>query len=163
VTDQSICRTRGNQLKSFNADGSLRWKKNLKTSIQSSPAVGPDGTVFICTQHRKPNAIDPVDGSLKRSGDMEFFGSPRPAVASDGSVSLTDDQDKIYRFDKDGALLWKKASPGKLNGPVSVGRDGTTFAPSEDGKLYAYDRDGNEKWAYEAGSPLRRAPVERKV
>ncbi|MCE1247528.1 MAG: PQQ-binding-like beta-propeller repeat protein [Firmicutes bacterium] len=150
---------KGNQLRLFDKDGNEKWKTENEKPWHSSPIFGKDGTVYVNNDDRHLYAIDPKDGSVKWKTKLEFKGSPRPVECSDGSIAMVDDQDQVYKI-KDGKILWDKKMPGRVNGPISVGKDDSVYVTNEDGNLYALNPDGSEKWTYTAGTPLRKPPVE---
>jgi outer membrane protein assembly factor BamB len=155
----SVVWDKGNQLRLLDKDGNEKWKTENGKAWHSSPVFGKDGTIYVNNSDRHLYAIEPKDGSVKWKTKLDFQGSPRPAICNDGSIAMVDDQEKVYKI-KDGEILWDKKMPGKVNGPVSVGKDGSVFVTNEDGNLYALNPDGSEKWTYNAGTPLRRPPVE---
>ncbi len=46
-------------------DGSLKWKYATGNSIDSSPAIGADGTIYVGSYDNYLYALNPADGSLK--------------------------------------------------------------------------------------------------
>lgn len=80
-----------------------------------------------------------------------------PAIADDGSVyavsgSNSDLPGMIYKFDKDGKLLWSKETGGQAKGTPSIDTDGTVFlgdgTANGTAKVIAYNPDGNIKWEF---------------
>lgn len=80
-----------------------------------------------------------------------------PAIADDGSVYAVSGSNKdlpgmIYKFDKDGKLLWSKETGGRAKGTPSIDTDGTVFlgngTDNGTAKVIAYNPDGSIKWEF---------------
>ena len=80
-----------------------------------------------------------------------------PAVADDGSVYATTQSNILYKYDKDGKLLWEKTIPHTVDGATtqgtpSIDTDGTVFIGSgtKNGaaKVLAFNPDGSVKWTF---------------
>lgn len=75
-----------------------------------------------------------------------------PAIADDGSVYATSAAGSLYKFDKDGNLLWKKAVNNNVKGTPSIDTDGTVYLASGtsngDAKVSAFNPDGSVKWEF---------------
>ena len=93
-----------------NPDGSLKWAFPTGDGVESSPAVGPDGTIYF--------------GSY----DSCFY-----AVADSGT---------------NGFLKWKYKTGGPIDGSPTVDGDGDIYVGSRDSTLYAFYPDGGIKWTY---------------
>jgi outer membrane protein assembly factor BamB len=64
--------------------GALKWKY-ASYYVESSPAVGADGTVYVWGSGRL-TAFSPADGSVKWSYDAADYGACSPAIGVDGTV-----------------------------------------------------------------------------
>lgn len=80
-----------------------------------------------------------------------------PAIADDGSVYATTQSNILYKYDKDGKLLWEKTIPHTVDGAAtqgtpSIDTDGTVFIGSgtKNGaaKVLAFNPDGSVKWTF---------------
>jgi outer membrane protein assembly factor BamB len=162
-------------------DGSELWTFQTKdtsgigSSIFASPAVGPDGTVYIAAV-RDPNlyALDANDGSVKWACNFEYlihpifpeagtyFGWPlaSPVVGPDGTIYQTLLYDpNLYAIDPNtGAILWS-AQMGRYRpfgdsggwSEPAVGPDGTVYVGSSDANLRAVEPNGAIKWITRLG------------
>jgi outer membrane protein assembly factor BamB len=146
-------------------DGTLKWSYALENSSDdnniwtadnngASPAIGPDGTVYLVDHRNVVYAVNP-DGTekWKRKAPLEsdgawHVGQKTPALAADGTLyvcaGLT-----LYALDPDdGTITW--SVPNLRGGnvcatSVSVAGDGTIYVVSNDG-LYAINPNGTFKW-----------------
>jgi len=92
-------------------DGKLKWKHNLKSRVLSSPAIGPDGTIYVAEDTGAIlYAFDP-DGTLKgKYAGGGYLSLYSPAIGKDGTVYFPTFR-KLPRglaaLDKDCRLKWE--------------------------------------------------------
>jgi outer membrane protein assembly factor BamB len=161
ATDGSVFFTDGMGLHALGRDGAAKWTVPCsaagdgpaQTSHRSSPAIGPDGTIYVgCLEDLV--AVRPEGTERWRShGHAVIPGSP--ALGADGTVYVAADDDQLHAFDAGGRLLWS-APLGTTGTPSSpaVGPSGTIYVL--DGvdvidrgygiHLYATSRDGTSAW-----------------
>ncbi|MBN2355904.1 PQQ-like beta-propeller repeat protein, partial [candidate division KSB1 bacterium] len=75
--------------------GSLKWTFAVDDAVESSPAIGPDGTIYFGSYDTKLYALNP-NGSQKWSfqTDAEIFTSP--AIGMDGTIYFGSDDACLY-------------------------------------------------------------------
>ncbi len=113
----------------------VAWRSGI-----TSPAVGPDGTIYVghldgiyAVQNTPTGAVE--HGRVLWSlSTAQIVGSP--AVGADGRVYFGSTDGFLYCA-KDGNLIWQVKTSGQLNSSPAIGADGTVFAVSDDGWLYA--------------------------
>ena len=101
----------------------------------TSPAVGPDGTIYVghCDGLF---ALNPDTGKFKWGvGTSEVVSSP--AVGKDGTIYFGSMDGKLYAVKPDGSVKWQVKTNGQLNSSPAIGADGTVYVTSDDGYLYA--------------------------
>jgi outer membrane protein assembly factor BamB len=89
---------------SAGSGGKLKWSFKTGGSVESSPAIGSDGTIYVGSNVLKLYAINP-DGSLKwsfKTGDQIEMSSP--AIDSDGTIYVGSWDDKLYAIYGSGSL-----------------------------------------------------------
>lgn len=98
----------GSSFYALREDGSLIWKSDIGMSVESSPALGPDGTIYVNTlipegesrsqatfhgftrqELRGTLALDSTDGAI-------LWGSGNPENGSDGSPAVSSDGTTVY-------------------------------------------------------------------
>jgi outer membrane protein assembly factor BamB len=100
----------------------------------SSPALGPDGTVYIGHADGL-YALAGADGALKwHAGELAT--SAPPAVGADGAVFFGAADGRLSAVGPDGKPLWSVQTGGQVNSSPAIGADGAVFAASDDGLLY---------------------------
>src|SRR5829696_2148208 len=122
------------------SDGSLRWAfTTLSTatagSIVSSPAAGPDGTIYIGVEVGTANsssasgrlfAINP-NGSQKWVFTAPDWVDSTPAVAADGTIYLGCWNGVLHALRPDGTLLWEFKAGSFIASSPAIGEDGTIY------------------------------------
>ncbi|OIR15008.1 serine/threonine-protein kinase AfsK [mine drainage metagenome] len=147
-------------LRAQTTDGSIRWHYTTLSSaaagsILSSPAVGPDGTVYIGTEIGSASSTSPsgllyalnADGTVKWQFQAGDWIDSSPTVTPDGQTIVFGSWDgRVYAVSSNGAQKWSYLTGGYITGSPAVGTDGTVYIGSSDGFLYALSAAGSLKW-----------------
>ena len=156
-TGQSTVSTSGN-------NGTLKWKFATGFSVESSPAIGADGTIYVgegspggSSGSSNLYAVNP-DGTQKwafaTGGDV--FSSP--AIAADETIYVGSYDDNLYAVNADGTQKWAFATRGPVISSPAIGADGTVYVASEDNNVYALTDGGQGtvivKWAFPTGGQI---------
>lgn len=119
---------RGNpSVYAVNPDGTIKWTADLGDAIDSSPAIGTDGSIYFGSGLGRLYALYP-DGTLKwqfQSGNTIWSS---PAVDADDNVYFYSSDAYIYSIDKNGVLRWKYnvIAGGAFSSPA-IGKDGILY------------------------------------
>jgi len=131
-------------------NGTLLWKLSSGETVSyCSPALGPDGTVYLGTGGGHLRAVTST-GHLKwetQVGQVRFGAA---AVGADGTVYVGS-REGLSAVDPDGNLLWRFDTGGWVVSTPAIAADGTIYVGSFTA-FYAVDPEGDELWRYEAGS-----------
>lgn len=160
-------------------DGTVQWSFEAGAGIESSPAIGVDGTIYFGSHDCKLYALYP-DGSEKwhfQAGDPVYNEiwdvwkgiMSSPAIASDGTIYFSSAANFLFAINPDGTEKWRffvKWHNDFWSSPA-VGPDGTIYIGSarNDGAidfpsgLYAIYPDGTEKWRYLITSGVTTSPA----
>jgi outer membrane protein assembly factor BamB len=124
--------------------------------IRSSPAIGPDGTVYAAG-HYHVYAVDP-QGELRWAYETpeRAFAFSSPAVASDGTIYVGGADGRLYAINPDGSPRWTFAAGDIIHSSPAIGRNGTIYFQTisldfHGGRFYAVDPDGFERWSVPHG------------
>ena len=133
--------------------GKLKWEFETGSAVDSSPAIGSDGTVVGGSRDKKVYAINGKTGFKLwefQTGD-EVRSSP--AIGSDGTVYVGSVDKKLYAINgKSGAKLWEFKTGGDVYSSPAIGSGGTVYVGSDDKKLYAINgKTGVKLWEFETG------------
>ena len=143
-------------------------------SVYSSPAIGPDGRIYVGSSDHKLYAFKTVysaDGvaALVLDGVCSTGGSvySSPAVGPDGTIYVGS-SDKVYAvktvYSADGAaalvLDWVYPTGSSVYSSPAVGPDGTVYVGSYNGKVYALNgANGSKRWEYTTGGGVDSSPA----
>jgi len=149
----------------------LEWQRTLGGFGQASPAVGPDGTVYV-----PAFGTTLADGNqfwaFDASGTVRWSSSTPeayqgPAVGAGGklyvgSTNARSHEGELSAMGPDGTKLWRLPRPGQI-GPPALGGDGTVYAVERDSAelvlLAAAPGAGELPWEYRIeGDPGPSAP-----
>ena len=126
----------------INPDGTPKCLRDLFGDIDSSPAVGSDGTIYVGSDNFHVYALDP-NCSLDRLWPIKWVEPTRdevkssPAIASDGTIYIGSNDSSLYAFNPDGTEKLRFDAGGSVNSGPSIGPDGTIYFSAADNKLYA--------------------------
>jgi outer membrane protein assembly factor BamB len=156
------------------SDGAEIWTySTLSTAtaggIVSSPAVGPDGTVYfgleigsdtsLITRGRL-YAISPA-GEAKWVFNTDDWIDATPLISADGRIYFGDWDGTFYCLDAaTGADIWSMDAGAFIVGSAAQGPDGTLYVGTGESLLLAIDPvDGGIKWVFPAEDWIFAAPV----
>ncbi len=117
--------------------------------MQSSPAIGDDGTIYVGSYDANLYALNP-DGTLKCT--YSAFGAigSSPAIGQDSIIYVgSGNENRLHAVYSDCTLEWKtEMHSNGIGSSPALSPDGTmVYYGSEDGYVYArYTSDGSLKW-----------------
>jgi outer membrane protein assembly factor BamB len=124
----------GQTLYSVTKTGDVKWTFKVDGKIDSSPAVGSDGTVYITTTDLMLYAVS-SSGALKwkyKVDVAETTDISTPVLAKDGTIYFsasrfegTAGMELFYAFEPSGKLKWRFQTEGKKSTMPAVAEDGT--------------------------------------
>jgi outer membrane protein assembly factor BamB len=126
--------------------GLSKWSYPTGGVIDSSPAVGADGTIYVGSYDRKIYAIRPT-GSLKWSYTTGGSIFSSPALSSEGNVYISSMNGLLYAISAGGTLLWTYNTGKPILASPAVAANGTIYINNASG-LFALTPSGNLKWQY---------------
>ena len=139
--------------------GTPKWKFKGDPGMITSPAIGPNGLIYLGSGSGSVYAVHP-DGSLQWSFKADGSIAAAPAIASDGTVYFATSAAKLYSLDAFGTLNWiTDLGAGVQGSSPAIGADGTVYVGSLDQKVYAVDPDGVIKWTSETGGWVTTSPA----
>lgn len=153
------------------AVGNELWRFEVGGSVFSSPALGPDGTLYVGSPGLSSAwvyALDPVDGSEVWAFETNGSVNSSPAVGADGTVYVGSSDNYWETGDKHvyalkpsaGTKLWAFETGGSVLSSPVLGADGTVYVGSHDNHVYALNpSDGTKLWAFETGGTVASSPA----
>jgi outer membrane protein assembly factor BamB len=139
----------------LNPGGGLKWEVNTGGNLESAPAIGEDGTLYL-TGYQYPNG---VLHAISSSGIILWTSSvatmavggvnSSPVIATDGTIYVGANDSKLYAINPDGTLKWSFTTPAySYSGSTpAIGDDGTIYYAGDSQYLYAVDSEGALDWS----------------
>lgn len=134
--------------------GKVALRVQLPDVVRATPAVGPDGTIYVGCRDDKLYALAPA-GTVKwvfpTGGDVDAV-----AVVGDTVLAGSDDG-TLYALDPHGKVRWSIEVGSPIRGAPAVRGKVIVFG-TLGGELRAVDVEGRPLWSVRAGGPVN-APV----
>jgi outer membrane protein assembly factor BamB len=140
---------------------SLAWQFLAGSEVNTAPALGADGTVYL-------GARDGHLYALRSNGTMLWSFLTRgvvvssPALGADGTVYFGSQDGRLYAVNLWGQERWEFATGGEVFSSPAVALDGTLYVGSLDGKLYAVAPNGTnavKRWEFATGGGVFASPA----
>ena len=139
----------------------LKWRVRLATGasleLKSSPAIAPDGTIYVGSTDSSLYAIKP-DGTLKWRYKTGGSVLSSPSIAADGTVYVGSNDNQLYAINPDSTLKWSYGTAGDISTSPAIAADGTVYVTSWI-DLRALSPDGTRKWEYYVNNITRSSPT----
>lgn len=128
--------------------------------MQSSPAIGTYGNLYIGVNDGSIYGLKPLDG--KRIWHYKTGGgvTSSPAVSENNTLYVGSRDTYVYALNGlTGRLVWKFKTGGPVTSSPAIGADGNIYVGSFDGYLYALSQvNGKLTWKYRAFGPIESSP-----
>ncbi len=114
-------------LYAINPNGTANWIFPLDSLTHASPAIGPDGTIYIGADNGVAYAIDRkgvAKWKVPLSGD---FIESSAAVSSDGTVYFGCGSAQLFALSPDGACKWTFNQETGISASPALAQDGTIY------------------------------------
>jgi outer membrane protein assembly factor BamB len=140
------------------ADNTPKWAFVTGGYIQSSPAIGTDGTIYVGSADGKLYAVN-SSGSVKWSylTGSGIFSSP--AIGSDGTVYVGSQDASLYALNPNGTLKWSLSLVFAIFSSPAISSDGTTLYVGSGSNLISVSTGGYQNWSFAAGGQVASAPA----
>lgn len=136
-----------------------RIKEGAPTSNYSSPAIGPDGTIYVGSQDDYLYAVNP-DSSLKWRFNAGGVVRSSPAVGADGTIYVGSYSNSLYALNPaDGSVKWSFPTHGNIASSPAIAADGTIIFGSCDDSIRALNPDGTLQWIYPTSGDVYSSPA----
>ncbi len=138
----------------------LKWRFQTGGEIDSSPAIGTDGTVYVGSDDGYLYAINP--NGIEKWRFKKFQTSSidsSPAIGADGTIYVGSDKGFLYAINPNGTEKWRFGTAGSIISSPAIGSDGTIYVGPYDNSylyiiyLYAINPNGTEEWRFQNGTP----------
>ncbi len=137
----------------------LKWRYKTNGSIDSSPSIGSDGTIYVGSTDKNLYALNP-DGTLKWKYLTGGYMFSSPAIGPTETIYVGSQDSYIYAINPDGTLKWRYETGGDwINSSPAIGSDERIYVGAGDGYLYAINSNGSLEWKYKTGGFVHSSPA----
>ncbi len=143
------------------AMGQKKWAFKGGGGFDSSPSIGPDGTLYVGSYDQNVYAIDGETGAKKWAFKTGGSVQSSPAVGTNGVIYVGSWDGWVYAIEAaTGVQKWTFKTGDGVYGSPTIGADGTVYVGSEDTMFYALDgATGEKKWSYKTGDIICSTPA----
>ncbi len=123
----------------LNPDGSFKWLYVVGDGVESSPGIGPDGTIYFGSYDSCFYALrdDGSHPTLKWKYKTNGVVDASPAIGGDGTIYIGSRDSTLYAFNPDGTILWTYKADGDIESSVAIKGDGVIYFGGMEGAVYA--------------------------
>jgi outer membrane protein assembly factor BamB len=148
------------------------------SSFHATPALGPDGAVYVgfSTGGVTPEArgtFYAIRGGTGRDEARAIWSvdlgpgrqTSSPTLGDEGTIYVVSGAGKLFAIAPDGAVRWTAKVGPTIKTSPALADDGTVYVASMDGKLYAIappndgQTEGAIRWTFEFGQHPGRSPL----
>jgi outer membrane protein assembly factor BamB len=136
-------------LYALNPDGTKKWSFGIGAAMEGSPAIGPDGTIYVTADDRYLHAINP-NGTSKWTYLANNTIPTSPCIASDGTIVFSAGAPfnaRMYAVTPAGKTKWELDGP---DADAVFTADGMMYVPYFDG-LHVIDATGHDRATFKTG------------
>jgi outer membrane protein assembly factor BamB len=134
------------------------WELSTGGAVNSSPAVGGDGTVYVGSDDGSLYAID-ASGQPRWSFATGGAVGSSPAIGMDGTVYVGSADGSLYAVNFDGSARWSLNTGSPVASSPAISDNGVVYVASKDGTIHAVNALGEEQWHYDAGASVISSPA----
>ena len=122
-----------------NPDGTLKWSFDIGDGVESSPAIGPDGTIYFGSYDGYLYALTDTGsaGLLKWKFETGDAIDGSPTVDGDGVIYFGSRDANVYALYPDGSEKWTFPVGDGIECSPTIDGNGFLYIGSFDGILYA--------------------------
>ncbi|MCX6356187.1 MAG: PQQ-binding-like beta-propeller repeat protein [Candidatus Aureabacteria bacterium] len=130
---------------------SLTWSYLTGGTLQSSPAIAPDGGVYIGSYDNNIYALNST-GTFRWSYLTTDNVYSSPAIDIYGMAYVGSEDNNLYAIGSTGTLSWSYAAGGDIDSSAAIGVDGRVYVGAKDTRMYALTPSGALYWSYSSSS-----------
>jgi outer membrane protein assembly factor BamB len=140
------------------SDGRKAWEFKTGGWIDTSPAIGADGTLYFGSWDKGFYALS-AEGTkqwqFQTGGEIESS----PVIGADSTIYFGSHDGKLYALAAGGNRVWEYATGGAIISSPAIDKDGSIYFTSVDGFFYALKPEGGLKWRLKTGGITESSPV----
>jgi outer membrane protein assembly factor BamB len=122
--DGTIVFAAGRKVYGVTQGGFVKFRFAAKRKVFASPAIAPDGRVYLGSQDHHAYGLT-AEGGPRWSVDLGADVDGAPVIGDDGAVYVGTDGGEVVRLDPDGGrVVWRRGVGGFVRGTLSMTRAG---------------------------------------
>ncbi len=136
-----------NEITTHESIDNISWTFETEDRIDSSPVIGPDGTIYVGSYDGNLYAIG-NNGEMRWKFETSSIISSTPGIAEDGSVYFGTADGRLFSVDQNGDENWVLEEPFEdsiFSSPV-ITEDGSILVGSSE--LYSIHPNGTIQWSF---------------
>ncbi len=121
-----------------NPDGTLKWNFFVGDGVESSPAIGPDGTIYFGSFDGALYALTDMGGYADLKWKFQTGGAidASPTVDADGVIYIGSRDSTLYALYPDGTIKWTFEADDGFESSATIDDKGHVLVGCFNGKLY---------------------------
>ena len=135
-----------------------KWGIPTEGMIDSSPAIGADGTIYVGSFDGHLYAFNP-DGTQQWAFPTGGVIWSSPAIGADGTIYVGSNDYHLYAINPDGTQKWTFKTGNAITASPAIGINGTIYIGSWDGNFHAINPDGTPLWVFPTGAVCSTSPA----
>lgn len=135
-----------------------QWTITVGNVVDSSPAVGKDGTIYFGAFDGKLWAVG-AGGQTKWKFQSGREIKSSPALGQDETIYFGSRDRKFYALRPNGTKKWEFSTGGWVDSSAAVSREGTVYFGSWDKTFYALNSQGAKEWQFQTAGPIVSSPA----
>lgn len=136
----------------------LLWQADLGHRIQSSPALGVDGNIYVGTDDGFIHALKP-DGAIAWTSRSEAAVVSTPTVDWQGHIYYGSMDKLFYAVNPDGRGKWFTSLRAEIASSAALTEEGDNITATTQGVLLCVNASGNERWRFTINTPIVSSPA----
>lgn len=145
-----------NGLHAVRRDNTLLWTFKTKDEVESSPAIGADGTIYFGSSDNSIYAVNP-DSTQKWVHPTGSSVISSPAIGADGTLYIGSYDGFFYALlPEKGDVKWQAEIGDVIHASPALGPDGTIYFGALNKNFYALNpANGTQRWSpISTGGPI---------
>jgi outer membrane protein assembly factor BamB len=141
----------------WSSNGGFIWKRSIGGEVASTPAVSPNGMIYVGSRDFFLYALD-ASGSVKWTYETFDVVDTSPAVGPDNNVYFASADGFVYRVQPDGNAAWEYGTASKIYSSVALDNAGVVYFGGGDNCIHAIE-SGFDVWSYDVGTFVDGSPA----
>lgn len=141
-----ICSNSGKLYAFDKSTGAKKWATEYGKSCSSVPAIGDDGTIYICGETNDGGVIMAVNknGTVKwQTSSASAFSNSGISLSTEGHLYVGNSDGEMLCCDQqDGSLIWKFTVQSKIRSVPAVDNHGNIYFGDGEGVFYVLNSEG---------------------